>query len=230
MDAPSSTEEKAGGRFRSVGGALARDAGPLFLVRVAGALANFVVLLLLVYRMPEGDVGLYYFLVNLWNILNVLIDFGGDPIATRDLSDAERASVDGRTQILLLRADYRNQFDVRGLRLLQGLVRLVAKKYDALVFDPDTLETRGEAKFTERRLTANLANVVDQLAVIPFKDPDHQGQHQVQQNDDNSPAIPPRDFLIGRTPAIPGIQITRIETVWCVGLVHHPLLFSLSFS
>jgi hypothetical protein len=99
-----------------------------------------------------------------------------DPIATRDLSEAERTSIEGRSKILLLRADYRNQFDVRGLRLLQGLVRLVAKKHDALVFDPDTLETRGEAKFTERRLTANLANVVDQLAVIPFKDPERPGK------------------------------------------------------
>jgi len=87
MDASRSADrKKAGPGFRSVGGALARDAGPLFGVRVAGALANFVVLLLLVYRMPEGDVGLYYFLVNLWNILNVLIDFGGDPIATREIA------------------------------------------------------------------------------------------------------------------------------------------------
>lgn len=86
MTAPESTGNRIGGSFRSVGGALARDAGPLFLVRVAGAVTNFAVLLLLVYRMPEGDVGLYYFLVNLWNILNVLIDFGGDPIATREIA------------------------------------------------------------------------------------------------------------------------------------------------
>lgn len=99
-----------------------------------------------------------------------------DPIATRDLSETERASISGRTQVLLLRADYRNQFDVRGLRLLQALVRLVALEHDALIFDPDTLETRGEASFTERRLTANLANVVDQVAIIPFSDPDHEGQ------------------------------------------------------
>jgi hypothetical protein len=99
-----------------------------------------------------------------------------DPIATRDLSEAERLSLEGRTKVLLLRADYRNKFDVRGLRLLQALVRLVALEHDALVFDPDTLETRGEASFTARRLTANLANVIDQLAVIPFSDPERPGQ------------------------------------------------------
>ncbi len=70
----------------TIGGALARDAAPLFGVRVAGAAANFVVLLLLVHRMPEEDVGLYYFLVNLWNILNILVDFGGEPIATREIA------------------------------------------------------------------------------------------------------------------------------------------------
>lgn len=76
----------ARGGFVSVGGALARDAGPLFLTRIVGAAANFAVLLLLIHRMPEADVGLYYFLVNLWNILNVLVDFGGDPIATREIA------------------------------------------------------------------------------------------------------------------------------------------------
>lgn len=82
---PSGSVDK-GSSFISIGGALARDAGPLFGVRVAGAAANFVVLLLLVHRMPEEDVGLYYFLVNLWNILNVLVDFGGEPIATREIA------------------------------------------------------------------------------------------------------------------------------------------------
>ena len=95
-----------------------------------------------------------------------------NPIATRDLSDAQRETIAQRSQILLLRADYRNQFDVRGLRLLQGLVRVVAQQYDALIFDPDTLETRDEAHFTERRLSANLGSVAEQIAVIPFREQD----------------------------------------------------------
>ncbi|MBN2490730.1 MAG: flippase [Planctomycetes bacterium] len=70
----------------SVGGAVARDVGALFAARALGAGANFAVLILLVHRVPAAEVGLYYVLVNLWNILNVLIDFGGDPIATREIA------------------------------------------------------------------------------------------------------------------------------------------------
>jgi O-antigen/teichoic acid export membrane protein len=86
MATAGSGDERAGSV--SVGGALARDAGPLVLTRLVGAAANFAVLLLLIQRMPKEDVGLYYFLVNLWNILNVFVDFGGDPIATREIARA----------------------------------------------------------------------------------------------------------------------------------------------
>ena len=80
------SQESTRSDFVSIGGALARDAGPMFLVRLVGAAANFTVLLVLIYRLPEAEVGLYYFLVNLWNILNVLVDFGGDPMATREIA------------------------------------------------------------------------------------------------------------------------------------------------
>lgn len=94
-----------------------------------------------------------------------------DPVLTRELSDEQRASLLGRSQALLLRADYRNQSAVRGLRLHQTLVRVVAEHYEALIHDPDTLETSNLAAFEQRRLRAAAGNVADQIAIVPFPDP-----------------------------------------------------------
>jgi O-antigen/teichoic acid export membrane protein len=47
-----------------------------------------VVFLLILYRMDENHLGLFYFLVTLWNVLNVAIDFGGEQIATRETAKA----------------------------------------------------------------------------------------------------------------------------------------------
>ena len=99
-----------------------------------------------------------------------------DPILTRALDDGERASLLGRDWALLLRADYRNQHAVRGLRLHQTLVRVAAEHYGALIHDPDTRETMNVEAFTERRLRAAAGNVVDQIAIVPFPDPRHEGQ------------------------------------------------------
>lgn len=96
-----------------------------------------------------------------------------DPALTRELDPAERASLAGRRWALVLRADYRNQHGVRGLRLLQTLVRLMAERDGALIHDPDTQETMGPARFAARRLQAGLGNVADQVAVVPFADPRH---------------------------------------------------------
>jgi hypothetical protein len=96
-----------------------------------------------------------------------------DPVLTRELSHAERASLARRRHALILRADYRNQYAVRGLRLLQTLVRIAARDRDALVHDPDTGETMGVEAFTRRRLLSSLGNVADQIAVVPFPDPRH---------------------------------------------------------
>jgi hypothetical protein len=96
-----------------------------------------------------------------------------DPVLARELSPEERASLAKRRQALLLRADYRNQYAVRGLRLLQTLVRIVANDRKALVHDPDTGETMGVEAFTRRRLLSSLGNVADQIAVVPFPDPRH---------------------------------------------------------
>lgn len=96
-----------------------------------------------------------------------------DPIATRELSEAERQSLPARRHVLVLRADYRNRFGVRGLRLLQTLVRIVAADRKALVHDPDTGETLGVAAFTRRRLQSTVGNVADQVVVVPFPDPRH---------------------------------------------------------
>lgn len=96
-----------------------------------------------------------------------------DPVLTRLLSDEERASLAGRSEALLLRAEYRNQFAVRGLRLLQTLTRVVARDENALIHDPDTGETMGVDTFTDRRLKSSLSNIAQQIAVVPFPDRMH---------------------------------------------------------
>lgn len=96
-----------------------------------------------------------------------------DEVLTRDLSEAERKSVLERRHVLVLRADYRNQYAVRGLRLLQTLVRIAADEYGALVHDPDTGETMGVDAFTRRRFHSTFGNVSEQIAVVPFDDPRH---------------------------------------------------------
>jgi hypothetical protein len=93
-----------------------------------------------------------------------------DPILTRGLTDEQRKTALGRSWALLLRADYRNQHAVRGLRLHQTLVRVVAAHYDALIHDPDTLETMNVDSFSERRLRAAAGNIADQIAIVPFHD------------------------------------------------------------
>lgn len=94
-----------------------------------------------------------------------------DPILTRELDEAQRKSLLGREYALLLRADYRNQNAVRGLRLHQTLVRVVAEHYQALIHDPDTLETMDAEAFMQRRLRVEAGNVADQIAIVPFSDP-----------------------------------------------------------
>lgn len=94
-----------------------------------------------------------------------------DPVLTRDLDEQQRKSLLGREYALLLRADYRNQNAVRGLRLHQTLVRVVAEHYQALIHDPDTLETMDVEAFTQRRLRVEAGNVADQIAIVPFSDP-----------------------------------------------------------
>jgi hypothetical protein len=96
-----------------------------------------------------------------------------DPIATRELSEADRASLPARRHVLVLRAHYRNRYGLRGLRLLQTLVRIVATDRKALIHDPDTGETMDVTTFTRRRLQSTLGNVADQVVVVPFPDPRH---------------------------------------------------------
>jgi hypothetical protein len=93
-----------------------------------------------------------------------------DPVLTRGLSEEQRKSLLGRSWALLLRADYRNQHAVRGLRLHQTLVRVAAEHYEAVIHDPDTLETMSVEAFSERRLQAAAGNIADQIAIVPFVD------------------------------------------------------------
>ena len=102
-----------------------------------------------------------------------------DPDLTRELTPEERASLPARGSLLVLRAQYRNQHGVRGLRLLQTLVRVVATQRGALIHDPDTLETHGPAAFAARRLQTSLGNVADQIPVVPFPDPRHTGRFRL---------------------------------------------------
>ena len=102
-----------------------------------------------------------------------------DPDLTRDLDPDERASLTTRRGLLVLRAQYRNQHGVRGLRLLQTLVRVVAAQQGALIHDPDTLETIGPAGFAARRLQTSLGNVADQIPVVPFPDPRYPGRFRL---------------------------------------------------
>lgn len=98
-----------------------------------------------------------------------------DPVLTRTLTREQRQSLPSRTSAVLLRAHYRNQHHVRGLRLLQEVVRVVATERDALIHDPDTGETLSLKAFLDRQLHANLDNIADQIAVVPFPDPRHEG-------------------------------------------------------
>lgn len=102
-----------------------------------------------------------------------------DPDLTRDLLPDERASLATRQNLLVLRAQYRNQHAVRGFRLLQTLVRVVAAEHHALIHDPDTLETVGPSVFTARRLQTSLGNVADQIPIIPFPDPRYPGRFRL---------------------------------------------------
>jgi len=95
-----------------------------------------------------------------------------EPILSRELTPQERAEAAGRRWAILLRAEYRNQFAVRGLRLLQTLVRVYATEHNAFIHDPDTSETVDVEAFTRRRLQASVGNVADQLAVVPFPQED----------------------------------------------------------
>lgn len=96
-----------------------------------------------------------------------------DPELSRALTPEERASLATRQRVLLVRALYRNQNEVRGLRLLQGLVRALAAELGGLVHDPDTLETMGSAAFAARRLQTSRGNVAEQVVVLPFPDRRH---------------------------------------------------------
>jgi len=102
-----------------------------------------------------------------------------DPDLARALTPEELASIPTRNALLVLRAQYRNQHGVRGLRLLQTLVRVLAARRGALIHDPDTLETLGPAAFAARRLQTSLGNVADQVPIIPFSDPLHPGKFRL---------------------------------------------------
>lgn len=125
-------------------------------------------------RATQDLLGFYIEVMPLASVLDPRVL--ADPVLTRELDDTQRAALDSRTHVLLLRADYRNQYAVRGLRLLQTIVRIVAEQRGALIFDPDTEETMGLDAFARRRLRSSLGNIADQVVVVPFPDKLHEGK------------------------------------------------------
>ena len=104
-----------------------------------------------------------------------VIDRGmlADPLLTRGVSPADRATLETRKWALVIRGEYRPRFIVRGLRLLQTIALLYAQRTDALIFDADTAETWAPAGFAQRRLRAHRINMAEQISVVPFTDPSH---------------------------------------------------------
>ncbi len=96
-----------------------------------------------------------------------------DPLMIRHVAPDLRPTIPRRKWALLVRGDYRSRDAFRGLRLLQALVRVLARQRDALIHDPDTLETMDLESFSRRRLQSSMGNVADQIAVVPFPDPRH---------------------------------------------------------
>lgn len=95
-----------------------------------------------------------------------------DPVLTRGLEQSQTLGLAGRKWAILLRADYRNQESVRGLRLLQRLAAMVAEDRDALILDADTWETWSVESFRDRALNKDLHNAGEQIAVVPFPEDD----------------------------------------------------------
>jgi len=91
-----------------------------------------------------------------------------DPVAARSLAPAERAALGSHRVGILVRADYRNQHGVRGLRLLQAIVDLIARHTRAVIHDPDTGETQNPETFFARRYLKDRRNVADQVIVMPL--------------------------------------------------------------
>ncbi|MCA9657436.1 MAG: hypothetical protein KC486_03780 [Myxococcales bacterium] len=125
------------------------------------------------YQRASELLGLYVDVVATHEVISpsVLTDLE----LTRGLSHEERAMIGERSWSLVLRGEYRNQHGVRGLRLLQTLVRVIARDRGALIHDPDTLEIVTVDEFADRRLRASLGNVADQIPVVPFPDPANAG-------------------------------------------------------
>jgi hypothetical protein len=125
------------------------------------------------YQRASELLGLYIDVVATHEVISpsVLTDLE----LTRGLSHEERAMIGERSWSLVLRGEYRNQHGVRGLRLLQTLVRVIARERGALIHDPDTLEIVTVDEFADRRLRASVGNVADQIPVVPFPDPVHAG-------------------------------------------------------
>ncbi len=142
-------------------------------LRVAGRTADLVGLELELERVEESGAGDHHGLIP----KRFLFEPDDAPLLTRALSPADRASLARRRWQLVLRVGYRNRNAVRGLRLLQALVRVVAREHDALIYDPDTHETVDLETFKRRRLQIKLGNIADQIVVVPFPDDRHGAGH-----------------------------------------------------
>ncbi|MCA9718865.1 MAG: hypothetical protein KC468_29620, partial [Myxococcales bacterium] len=160
--------EEADEDAAAVAAAVAATDDPDKALRLAGRTADLVGLSLEQVR-AESEGGETFGLIP----TRFLFEDAGAPLLTRALDSEERQSLARRRWQLVVRVGYRNRNAVRGLRLLQALVRVLAREHDALIYDPDTHETVDLETFTRRRLQVKLGNIADQIVVVPFADHRH---------------------------------------------------------
>ena len=141
-----------------------------------------------------------------------------DPILSRHLSETDRAALLKRDRGVLLRVDYRARRAFRGLRLLQTLVRLYAASTDALILDPDTLETFDVDAFSNNRLRSSTANVASQIAVVPFPETSRGGTPTVRLSTRGMRRFGCVDLELTGLPADP--QTLQLATDFILGVAH----------
>jgi len=96
-------------------------------------------------------------------------------VATKRLSPAERDSLDARRSVFTIRAHGEATADELPVRAAYAAATAVASKIDGLLFDPDTFELEGLARFTRHVITVPLGSSVfhvDHIVVHAFREAD----------------------------------------------------------
>lgn len=138
-----------------------------------------------------------------------------DQISTRSLDAEQRRALAQADSALLLRADYRVAEGVRGLRLLQALTAALAEARNALVHDPDTMETHAPADFRAKRYLGEPNNVADQVVILPFIERSESGAAKVRLTTRGMRRFGVVDLELAGLPAAP--QLLQRATQWMHG-------------